>query len=223
MTFTDLQNEIAERLNLTSTTALARIGRSINEGYKQIASSIGISLTAERVEGVTATTTINQQTLTFGPTPTPVEKILIVYNKAFTPPFVLDERSVDELRNEVTIGDPAQEYAIESMGADSVTILLNSIPGTQYVLTADVLSNRSTLSGTMKPAFTEDYHNMLLWLAMGIELEKMEKYDKSAVQMKKYEDRMGEYRLYVAVSAYKRIVQGKDQVDQVNGAITPLV
>ena len=31
MTFTDIQNEVSDRLNLTSVSALARIGRSIND------------------------------------------------------------------------------------------------------------------------------------------------------------------------------------------------
>ena len=214
MTFTDIQTEISDRLNLTSTAALARIGRSINEGYKEIASTIGIS-TIERVNGITANTSINSRNITFT-----CEKILVVYNTNSTPPLILDERTEDEMRNETTVTDPATEYAVKLMGSSSVTLELNATAASVYTLTADAMVNVSTLSGTQVPAFTEDFHNMLTYKGMQIELEKMEKYDKAKVQEDKYKVRLGEYRLYIAASAYKDIHQGKTSIDR---PVVPMV
>src|SRR5438067_386533 len=169
MTFAEIQTEIGERLNLTSATAVARIGRSINERYRWLASSIGFS-TIQRTTA-SATTSIGNRSLAFGPTPTGVEKILSVYNTAYTPAMVLGEQTFDELRNSPIGTDPPQQYAIQLEGSSSVTIFLDCTPATAYALTADVLSNLATLSGTNVPAFTEDFHDILVYGGMATELE----------------------------------------------------
>ena len=213
MTFTEIQTEIADRLNLTSTAALTRIGRSINERYKELASSIGIK-TIERTTA-TANTVVGNRSLAFT-----CEKIMSVYNTAFTPPMVLDEFTFDELRNQVQGTDPPQAYAIQLMGASTVTVFLSSTPATIFALTADVLVNLATLSAAAVPAFTEDYHNILVYGGMATELQKMEKYDKADIQEKKYEKRLAEYRLYIAVSAYLDIYQGKTMGNHI---VNPMV
>ena len=208
MTFTDVVNEVLDRLNLTSANATTRVGRSINEAYKTIASTIGVQ-TIERVNGITANTVIGSRNITFT-----CEKILTVYNTNFTPYLVLDERTEDEMRNETLVTDPATEYAVKLMGASTVTLELNSAASSIYTLTADAMVNLGTLSGVQVPAFSEDFHNMLVYKSMQIELEKMEKYDKAEKQEQKYEKRLAEYRLYIAVSAYKILVQGKTSIDR---------
>lgn len=217
MTFTDIQTEIADRLNLTATASLTRIGRSINERYKWMVSSMGLD-TVQTQLGITATTTIGSRELTFT-----CEKLLSVYNTTFDPAQVLDEASVDELRNEVQGTDPAQRYAVLRMGASTVTIFLDSTPTTQYVLTADALVNVSTLSGTNVPAFPEDFHNILVYGGMATELEKMEKYDMAKIQEGRFQQRLGELRLYIAKSAYLEIYQGKTEGTTTISLTTPLV
>lgn len=221
MTFTDIQSRISDRLNLTSTAALTRIGQSINEAYREMASSVGIKDKIERGTA-SASTVVGNRDLTFGPSPTKVQKILAVYDPSISPPRLLDEFTMDELLNQVLGTDPASAYAIKLMGATSVTIHLDVIPASIYTLTADVLINLVDLSGTDVPAFAEDFHNLLIYKGMQIELEKMEKYDLAAKQEKKFQDRMGEYRLYIASSAYLKIMQGKDSPENVQRS-TPLV
>jgi hypothetical protein len=208
VTFTDIQNEVADRLNLTSAQALARIGRSINERYKWMASSCGLQTMARTT--ATASTVINNPQLIFNQSALGggVEKIFSVYDNTITPPRFLGELTFDDVRQVASSGGLAQNYAIALMGASSVTIQLDVTPTTSYVLTADVESNMSTLSGLMVPVFAEDFHNILTYFAMSVELDKMEKYDLAAKQFDLSESRLGEYRLFIAKSAWLDIVQG---------------
>lgn len=220
MTFTDIQTEIADRLNLTSAAALARIGRSINERYRWLASSIGFDTIERRT--ASASTVIGDRSLTFGPAPTKVQKLLSVFNPAFTPPQILNQVDFDELRNQSIGTDPPSQYAIQLMGADSVTIFLDSIPATIFSLSADVMSNLATLSGVQVPAFAEDFHDILVYGGMATELDKMEKYDLSAKKEAQFEGRLSDLRMFIAKSAYLDIIQGKKSPETVLRSV-PLV
>ncbi len=99
-------------------------------------------------------------------------------------------------------------------GASTVTIYLDCIPATIYALTADALVNLSTLSGSMIPAFAEDYHDLLVLGAMATEYDKMEKTPLADKKEKQYEDRLSQLRMYIAKSAYKDIVQGGGQTNR---------
>jgi hypothetical protein len=203
MTFTELQNEVIDRMNLTSATAIARVGRNLNDRYKWVASSIGMQTTARGT--ATANTVSGNQSVTF----TSVEKIYSVYNSAFTPPQVLGEVTVDQLRNMPLGSYPPQQFAIQLMGSTSVTIKLDYIPTTVYALGADVEAILATLSGSQVPAFSQSFHDILIYGAMATELEKMEKYEFAKKQEGIYQTRLGELRLFIAKSAYKDIHQGK--------------
>ena len=207
MTFADIQAQVADRLNLTSPDALQRIGLSINERYRQMASSIGLETTVRG--SVTATTSIGQQTLTFGPTPVGVQKLYTVYNPAFTPVTVLDQVSFEELRQTVPGTDPPYSFAVQNVGANYVTILLDCVPASAYALNADADLNLTALTGTAVPVFPENFHNALIYGAMATELDKMEKYDMAQVQEKRYEIILSNLRYYFAASAYLDIYQGK--------------
>ena len=201
MTFTEIQNKVADRCNITSTTGLARIADSINERYRAVASSIGLD-TIQRGTA-SANTVIGNRSVTFT-----CEKILSVYNTAFTPYMVLDEVSFDTLRNQVTGTDPAQQYAIQLMGASTVTVFLDSTPATIYALTVDALINVATLSGSQIPAFAQDFHDILVFYAMSVELYKMEKYALADKKEAQSESRLSDLRYYIAKSAFGKIVQG---------------
>ena len=207
MNFTDIVTEVADRMNLTSTTALARIGRSVNIRYRELVSSVGLVTSVRAV--ATASTIVGNRSLVFGPSPIPTEKILSVYNTSNTPPLVLAEVDYDELRNMSASTDPPTRYAIQLMGSNTVTIYLGSAPATIFTLTADVISNQSTMSGLMVPNFAEDYHDILVFGGMEIEYDKMEKPALAKKFGDKYEVRLGELRLFIAKSAYKDIYQGK--------------
>jgi hypothetical protein len=212
VTFTEIARHVADCYGLKSDEALARIGTSINLRHREIVSSLGISQVVKGTSA-TATTTISSRFLTFGPTPVAVVKVVAVYNTTLsaTQPPILDEVSKDQMLNEGLVSDPPSKYCIYTMGERSVTIQLNSIPATQYVLTADVEGNTSQLSGADSPAFDEDYHDILVNLVKADELEKAEKYDKAAAKLKQAEMRKGELRLQIAKSAYKELRQGGRQ------------
>lgn len=74
MTFTEIVNEIAEDLNLTSATAITRIGREVNRRYREIVTSLGLATSARAI--ATASTTIGDRSLTF----TSVLKLLSVFD-----------------------------------------------------------------------------------------------------------------------------------------------
>ena len=201
MTFTEIVNKVADRMNLTAATALTRIGDSVNERYRTIASSIGLD-TIER-QTITASTIIGNRSLVFT-----CEKILSIYNTAFTPVLVLDEISMDLMRNQVLGTDPAQQYAIQLMGASTVTVYLGSTPATIYPLSADALVNLSTLSGSQVPAFAQDFHDALVLGAMATELYKMEKYALADKKEEQFMARLSDLRFFIAKSAYRQMYQG---------------
>ena len=78
-----------------------------------------------------------------------------------------------------------------------------------FVLTADVEVNLATLSGVGVPAFAESFHDLLVYGAVAIELEKMEKYELAKAQEARCEGRISELRMFIAKSAYRTMWQGK--------------
>jgi len=211
MTFDEIVATVAKRLNLTSATAIARIGEDVNERYKWLATSIGFNTIARRV--VSVNTIKGDCYLTFGPQPgiLGVQKVLSVYITApmFTPPFILGEITFDQLRNQVPGTDPVQQYAIAEMGAKSVKLILATTPGSVYAITADVLASVPTLQDSDEPAFSENYHNCLYYGALATEYGKLEKDTAETKYEKKWEERVAELRLFIAKSAYLNIYQNR--------------
>lgn len=212
MTFTEIVSTIMGDLNLTSTAAQTRIGGWVNRAYRRIASDFSIR-TIETQLGIEISTVVGTRELTFSSsTTTPssnVQKILSFYNPNTNPFTPIIETSVDELRNSPLSTDPVQRYAVLRVGASSVTLMLDCEPASIYTLAADCLVNLTTLSGSNVPAFTEDFHDILIYKGKQLELMKMERYDLAEAQKDEYETRLGEYRLYLALSNHKKIFQGK--------------
>lgn len=205
MTFTEIVQDVAGDLDLTSQSALARIGRNVNKRYRWLASSMGFDTIGRAT--VTANTVGDSATRTV--TFSQAEKVLDVRNPAFPNNPPLDEVLYDELLNTVPGTDPAQAFAIYKMGASSVTIFLDVAPASIYALTADVLQNQPTLSGAMIPAFAEDFHDILTYGPKAIELKKKGRAQEAEIEEAMFDKRMGELRLYQAKSAYLAIYQGK--------------
>lgn len=204
MTFDDITQEIADRLDLTSARSLARIGRSVNERYRAVATSVSMPTVGRTT--VTADTVIGNQSVTFED----VDKLYSVYDTDETPYRVLKEATIDELRNSSPGIDPARRYAIENMGATTVTIRLDSIPESVYELGADANGVLSTLEDSDEPAFAAAFHDILVYGGMATELDHMEKYEFAKKQEYKYEQRLSELRYFIAKSAYADIHQGKN-------------
>lgn len=171
-----------------------------------MATSIGLQTTARGP--VTAATVVGNRALTFGPTPVAVEKIYTIYDAALPVP-PLREVSFEEMRLHRVGSGKARAYAVQTITASTVTVLFDNTPAVIFTWTADADVNLATLSGSQVPAFPLSYHNLLIYGAMVVELEKMEKYEMARIIEKKYEDRCSELRLYIAESNYKEIYQGK--------------
>lgn len=217
-TFTEIVTRVAARTNLRTPAEVALVGEFVNQRYRQVASSVGMAPVARTT--ATAVTTSGNRYLTFGPTPTPVVKILAVYDATTTPPTSLDERTVDSVRMGIVVSDKATRYAIYSTTAKSVTVLLNSASTTTYTLTADVLTTVTALNGLLTPNFSEDYHDILEYGALADVYDDKEKPTQAAKFETKYEDRLKELRYYLAKSAYLQIAQG---IRQNNRQLVPVV
>lgn len=203
MTFNDLQSSVADRYNRTSPDALARIGISINEGYKIITRRCGINTIGRGDRTVTTTPGIRD--LVVGPN---VDKVLAVFNPALSPTFQLGEVSYETLKAATVLSDPPEQYAIKEMGASTVTLFLGSVVATAFPLTCSCRINVTTLSGIMEPRFSENFHDLLLNYAAAVELRKNEKEDLAVKQDTIFEKRLSELVYYNAISAYKDIMQG---------------
>lgn len=220
MTFQEIVATAAKRINLTSPEALIRIGEEVNERYKWLATSIGFNTIARRV--ATATTSTSHRYLTFGPSPDilGVQKVLSVFNTQINPPMVLGEITFDQMRNQVPGTDPAQQYAFAEMGAKSVKIWLDCQPGSEYTLSADCLASVQTLQGADEPAFSESYHDILIYGAMAAEYDRLEKVTQASKKEKQFEDRLSELRLFIAKSGYLNIYQNRTGLGNIS---VPLV
>ena len=209
MTFDEIVNEVLDRYNLSAASARDRVGRSVNERYKQLCSSMGLQTASRSTTPVTAVTVVGNRNVTFGSSSTKVQKIITVFDATITPAAgVFQERSVDYLRNQSDAGDSSREYAILAMGAWTVTIFLGGIPTTVRTLSADVELNKATLDGDDVPAFAEAYHDILIHYASAVELEKLEKLDAARAKKAESEARASELRMYIAKSAYLDIIAG---------------
>lgn len=207
MTYQDIENDTMDRLGQSSGLTRGRVGRAINERYRWLATSEGMETTARGT--VTAATSIGSRSLTFGPTPTPVQKLYAVYDATVTPPTILGEVSFEEMRQYPVSSGKARYFAVQLLGATSVQILLNATPTAIDTWTADAELNLSVLSGAMVPAFPEAFHDLLIYGAMATILESAGKYDEAKVQEKRYEQRCSDLRLFAAKSAFQDIYQGK--------------
>lgn len=196
MTFTDLQTEIMDRLNLSSATAATRIGRAINRKYRLVTSSIGLQLS--RRATVQQAVSIGVSQVTF----TNVEKIINVVDRSVSPYRKLSFVTIDELRDTqpYPLSDGPTVYADEAISAESVTIEINRIPQTAFVLYADVHQTLADLSGTATPAFPESFHDVIIEGVMADELRKMEKGQLATMAKGEYERILSDLRMWIAKS-----------------------
>ncbi len=214
MTFTEIVTEICERLNYTSSTDSTRVGRAVNRLYKEITSSIGLQLTKR--ETVLETVTMGVSTLTLGD----CENVISIFNRATSPYRVLSEVSIDELRElqPYPDNDNPTKWAVASYTSDTTVIEFNCIPQTTFDLYVEEMVAKATLSGSQEPAFPESYHDILVYGVLIDEYDKIEKTNLSTKAERRYEKRMGELRLWIALGgAYKDIYQGKMKDGMVNG------
>lgn len=205
MTFLELVNEVTDRLNLTSDQAISRVGREINSRYKRVTSSIGL-VTSRRLSDVAVQTVTDSRYLTF----TGIEKITSVIDVTDPDnPVVLVERGWDEMKTLALTGGQPRNYAISTAGANYVIIYVDSDNVEDPFIKADGWELADTLSGSMTPAFAESFHDALVFGAVADELRKMEKIQLAKDAEEDFERRVSDLRMFIAVSGFKDIYQGK--------------
>jgi hypothetical protein len=203
VTFAEIVSAVQSRLNLTSTESATRIGITVNDRYKRITSAIGINLS--RRTTVQANVTVGVSTLNFAA----CEKVINVVDRSATPYRVLTECTVEQLRAEQPSSNlTPRKYAILSVDAHSVTILIDCVPQSAFTLYADAYGRASTLSGTQEPAFEEDFHDVLLHGALADEYRKMEKPAYARESESLYQERLSDLRMFRTKSSYLDIMQG---------------
>jgi hypothetical protein len=213
MTFSEIVSATAERLNLTSPEALARIGRYVNDRNRQVTSSVGLN-TSRRTTN-SQNTVIGSQVLTFA-----LEKLETVYTLVSGKRRVLTEMSYDDWRRADTAhpgtGD-SDRYAIETTGASTVVIVLDYTPDAIEAIKADGLAPATVLATTGVPPFPADFHDALIFGALADEYDKLEKPKQADKYERKYEDRVSDLRYFLAKSIYLKQHQG----ERSSGIITP--
>jgi hypothetical protein len=209
-TFDEIVAQAAERLNIVGADGLARIGRNVNAYYKRVTSSLGIA-TARRTV-VQATATMGVDLLTFA-----VTKLNHVEDRTVTPAKLLDQVSNEEIA-EGSQGALATRYSIYSTTATTVTIRMDAIPQTAFVLYAEGLAAAGTLSGSDEPAFDESFHDILVSAAVYEERLKMEKQALAQQALAEYESRLGDLRMSIAISSQQDIFQGKRLIKSVGSS-----
>lgn len=195
MTFDQIVTDVVERFGRASSQS-ARIGRNVNARYKRLTSSLGIK--SREVFDISGNTAIGSKLVTFSG----IEQVRrVVDARNLTSPKVLDEVTLDELRNDnPAASDTPTRWAVYRVGASSVTILLDAVAQTVYALLADGLENATTLSGSTVPAFPESFHDILVEGAAADELKKDEKFRPAEDAEAIVRRRTSELRLHLATS-----------------------
>jgi hypothetical protein len=199
MTYLEIQDQIMRRLNLTSTDARNRIKDEINDRYREVASSTGLSKVRQGSANITVTAANPAATVT-------AAKIRTIYDPTLLKD-VLDEVTLDEIRTmdpAGTVTGIPTKYAIVSHNASTITLRLYPIPSANNTLVADVLSGFTALTADGDiPSFPEDYHDLLVDGVLGDELQKLEKVNPMAVMAAdRFERRLADLRYFIAKSAY---------------------
>jgi hypothetical protein len=196
--------EALDKLNLTTPSATARIGKNVNERYKRLTSSIGLETT--RRVSVPGTSVLNSNQMTFNG----IEKIIAVVDKSGKSDIVLGHVTPDEIHILTVLTGPARHWALYRSHPNSVDILMDSKPiKTNFTLYADSHQNLSTLGTGQSPDFPESFHDILVWGAMADEYRKMEKLPLMQDAEANYEKRLSDLRMWIAKSGYLDITQGK--------------
>lgn len=193
MTFDEIVTEIKDRLNLTSSDATTRVGRAVNVHYRRLTSSLGLQV-ARRITGVTANMSLGLQVVTF----TGIEKIERIIDDTTGSTTELTEVTLEEIRSVNPTTAAPKLWAVENMGAGSVTVRFDCAAQDTRQLKADGLQTASTLSGTQTPAFNQDFHDILVEGPIADELRKQEKESLAREAQTMADRRTSELRFFIA-------------------------
>src|SRR5574341_262603 len=196
MTFSEIKTAIKDQCNLTSTDADTRIGKSVNRYYRRVTSSLGLDATRQVTRS--QTTTNGVQTVTF----TSIESIDFVVDTTDSNAIrALEKCSFEEVKTTQPGTGQATKWAIQSVTATTVTIILDTLPQTTYTLQASGTATLSDLTSSDVPVIAESYHDILTFAVIAEELRKKEKINLAESFRADAERLLAEYRFELAEQA----------------------
>src|SRR6185436_7161534 len=212
MIFTDIRQAVLDYCALSSTEAQTRIGTAINRHYRRITASLGLD--ASRFVTRSQSTTNGVQYVTF----TEIEKIDRVIDATKSSSIVLlTEVEMHEIRSTQPGSGAPTKWALRNTDADSVQILLDTIPQTSYSLQADGWTTLSDLSGSDEPVFPESYHDILVWYVISEELLKKEKDKLASIYKAKADALLADLRFFLVDSPVRETQQGSSNTVGASG------
>lgn len=203
MTFDAIKQAIKGYANLSSTEADTRIGEAVNRHYRRITASLGLDVT--RFVTRSRTTTLGEQAVTFDE----IEKIdRLIDTTDATAIRLLKEVGIHQQRSAQPGDGQPSTWAVQTSDADTVTVLLDTVPQTTYSLQADGTTTLADLQGSDAPAFPESFHDILVWSVLEEELLKKEKVTLAETYRAKAEQLLSDLRFVLADSPTRETKQG---------------
>lgn len=206
--FDNLAQSVTSLTSVGTTATVTKAGHGYSSGATVVIS--GASPAAYNGNYIITVTSTSTFTYTFAGGSSPATGTITVGLQETQQ--VLRQITFNEMRLSPLSTQPPQFYAVSRMGANSVTIYLNCVPTTVFILSADVEEKTTTLSGTDEPVFDENFHDILIHAVKEIELLKMEKQALADSAHADYERRMADLRFFIAKSAYLDIYPGKRNI-----------
>ena len=213
MTFTEIVDEIADRLSYTSPESLERVGRQVNWRYRRLLGSIGLDASTRDTVEQAQTFATSSQMFTFENT----QKLYRVWrydpnDTARETPIYIREVSIDEIRMQLPAGagDP-QEFAVYSQTASSITVLVDVLLTGMVIFHADVQGVVADLTGDNEPMFDRNYHSILVDAVLQDENRKLEKVELARDAAADYERGVSDLRMFLAKNTYLKFQQGRNR------------
>lgn len=200
MTLADLESRVMARMNFTAPDQRTRVRAALNDRYREVQSTLGLSRT--RRSSKTFTTAIGTATVSA----TGVSALETLYDTTIRK-RPLDEVSLIWIRERDAAGSVTgtpEVYAIETHTNDAITLRLFPIPNAVQALSADVLASGTDMTeADDAPSFPSDFHDILVHGVLADELLKIEKARPLAqIEEQKFEKRLSELRLHLARTAW---------------------
>jgi hypothetical protein len=213
MTFDDIVDTIAKDLKLTSDDARASIGVHVNRRYRRVTAFLAMNV-FRRVDVDFACTPGTQQQ-TIQPVVFPeflgIERITGIFYQvsATSSATPLDEITYDEMKTEVpTLGIPTK-WAKKRMGSNYTDFVINSTVPNGLTLQIEGEECASDLADDVEPAFSESYHDILIFGAKADQLRKLEKQLLARDMEADYDRVLKELALHISVGAFLTLQQNK--------------
>ena len=207
MTFTELVDDVLDEMRLTTADATTRVGRKINRRYRRVRRAVGLNDVRRKTFSFPLALNTRTQTVNG------IQKLnAIVDNTDTSAPRVLYEILDSEMDEVVPTENFPERWSVKRVGAQVVTIKLDTNPTEARSL--DITGDQSpvTLVGGAIPDFPEDFHEMLFIGACADELRKAEKVAQARDKDKEFEELLAELRYYMATRQMLTIQQGKDHL-----------